>query len=329
MRLMPRKVAIVLAAVLSLAVAAPAAAILNGQPDNGEHPYVGQLFFFVPHEINPSFPADDPGSWFNCSGTLISATILLTAGHCTWGTGLDGEPTNTAALGGRGGNDVWVTFLEDTTPAYAGLPPTSDYVDIPGGNQLRYADREKWLDGNRSWVRGTAYSHPQYDDNAFYLHDAGVVILDKPVRMPSYGRLPSAGFLDQFADSKLRQEARFQPVGYGVEASFGWGQTGGDTRKKAESKLINIEVTLGIDGDVAAAFSNNNGKVHRGGTCSGDSGGPIFYGSDEGDALDVNPTIVAVNSFGISGSCKGVDGGYRVDQADDLTWLAAVVSGNP
>jgi hypothetical protein len=87
---------------------------------------------------------------------------------------------------------------------------------------------------------------------------------------------------------------------------------------KADSKLINVEVVLGLKSEIAVAFSNNNGAVHKGGTCSGDSGGPIFVSN--------TTTIVAVNSFGISGSCMGVDGGYRVDQADDLDWLADVLA---
>jgi len=76
---------------------------------------------------------------------------------------------------------------------------------------------------------------------------------------------------------------------------------------------------LGIKDDIAVAFSNNNGKVHKGGTCNGDSGGPILVSNET--------TIVAINSFGISGSCKGVDGGYRIDQAD-LDWLEGILEAN-
>jgi hypothetical protein len=111
-----------------------AQAITHGVPDNGEHPYVGQLFIYVPDEIDPRFT--DPGAWFNCSGTLISPTVVLTAGHCTYGTGLNGEETTSD--GGRGGNDVWVSFSAE--PDYEGLPPSSVY--IPDRNEQRYIDRE-------------------------------------------------------------------------------------------------------------------------------------------------------------------------------------------
>ncbi|HWS58650.1 MAG TPA: trypsin-like serine protease, partial [Actinotalea sp.] len=67
--------AVGLAALAVLAASAtPAAAIRYGEPDNNEHPYVGLMI------------ADSGGgpAW-RCSGTLVSPTIFLTAGHCTFG----------------------------------------------------------------------------------------------------------------------------------------------------------------------------------------------------------------------------------------------------
>ena len=51
----------------------------------------------------------------------------------------------------------------------------------------------------------------------------------------------------------------------------------------------------------------------KAGTCSGDSGGPIFV-----EGTDV---VAAVTSFGMNERCAGTGGGYRVDTADDLQWL--------
>ena len=82
----------VLGAVLAmLAVAAPAQAIKNGVPDAGAHPYTGELLFFSPTEADPRFT--DPGAWFTCSGTLVSPTIVVTAGHCAFPEGTNGAPT--------------------------------------------------------------------------------------------------------------------------------------------------------------------------------------------------------------------------------------------
>ncbi|HYN10464.1 MAG TPA: trypsin-like serine protease [Vicinamibacterales bacterium] len=62
-----------LAALLMTAV--PAVALIWSQPDGNGHPYVGLVVFDV--DGTPSH---------RCSGSLISPTVFLTAGHCTDGT---------------------------------------------------------------------------------------------------------------------------------------------------------------------------------------------------------------------------------------------------
>ena len=87
---MRAKVLVVLGALLAmLAMAAPAQAIKGGVPDEGEHPYVGQLLFYDPTAIDPRF--DDPGGWFNCSGTLVSPTTA------SWRRARSSSPTTTRA----------------------------------------------------------------------------------------------------------------------------------------------------------------------------------------------------------------------------------------
>jgi hypothetical protein len=79
-------------------------------------------------------------------------------------------------------------------------------------------------------------------------------------------------------------------------------------------QLVTLNGLLGLPYGTVARFTNNNGSVHQGGTCFGDSGGPTFY--------DRTNVVVAVTSFGISPNCTGVDDEYRIDQADDLAFLA-------
>jgi hypothetical protein len=301
----------VLAALAAVAVAlvvfvVPAGAITNGTPDGTAHPYVGELFFYVPDEIDPRFT--DPGAWFSCSGTLVSPTVVLTAGHCTFGTGLNG--TATSQSGGGGGNDVWVNF--DEAPDFSGLPPSANY--IPNGNAQRYTDRVAWLNSQPAWHRGTAHPHPQFDPVAFFLHDAGVVVLDAPVSLSQYGKVTSQGSLDRFAAKGGKNTALFDTVGYGLTLSRPKVELGGDTRLRATPKLIDLKGMFGLPPGTAAKFSNDNGGAHQGGTCSGDSGGPFLYGGTN--------EVVAVNSFGINGNCTGTDGAYRIDQPDDLAFLA-------
>jgi hypothetical protein len=298
---------LVLVAGLALLLPGKAAwAITNGVPDNGEHPYVGELLFYVPDAIDPRFT--DPGAWFSCSGTLLNSTIVVTAGHCTFAVGLNGVSTTAGGKNGSGGNDVWINFSE--VPNFSILPPSANFV--PDNNAGRYAAWSAALNASPQWHRANAFPHPQYDDNAFFLHDAGVLRLQAPVSMSAYGQLPTQGLLDTLFKDKSQ---RFTPVGYGLEKSGPKIALGGDTRRKGDQMLVNLNGVFGAGKGVAAKFSNNNGEAHRGGTCFGDSGGPILRAGTR--------VLTAVNSFGISDTCTGTTGGYRLDQPDDLAFLAS------
>ena len=296
----------VLAVIAMVGWATPAQAIVNGQPDDGEHPFVGQLLFYVPDDIDSRF--DDPGGWFTCTGTLLDATTVLTAGHCTYAVGLEGESTTKRGGDGSGGTDVWINFEE--VPDYDILPPSTGY--IPDRNQERYEDWSAALDASPEWREATSYPHPDYDDAAFWLHDMGVLELDAPKSSSEYGALPALGLLDSVV--KQKAHLRFEAVGYGLEGSKLNSSFGGDTRRKATLKLVNTIGVGGAGGGISAKFSSNKGKTSTGGTCFGDSGGPIF--------LEPTNTIVAVTSYGISPTCSDGTGGYRIDQKDDLKFLA-------
>jgi Trypsin len=291
-----RILTMVAAVVAVLAVAAPAQAIKGGVPDNNAHPHVGQLLFYDPTAIDPRF--DDPGGWFNCTGTLVSPTVVVTAGHCTFGTGTDGEPTES------GGNDVWISFAEE--PDYSILPPSSTFA--PGNNEGRYETWSAALNASDEWIPATAYPHPDYDEDAFFQHDLGVLVLSEPVNLSAYGQLPTQGLLGELYATDKHQP--YTAVGYGLEASGPKFSFGGDTRRRAELQLVNLNGVLGAGKGTAAKFSSN---ANTGGTCFGDSGGPIFVSG--------TTTLVAVISFGTSSTCSGTSGAYRIDQADDLEFL--------
>ena len=55
-----RTVLLVLSGLALMLPLAPANAIIRGEPDGAEHPFVGELLFFLPDEVDDRF--DDPGS---------------------------------------------------------------------------------------------------------------------------------------------------------------------------------------------------------------------------------------------------------------------------
>ena len=300
------------AGALVLSPLAPASAIVKGTPDEGEHPYVGPLLFYVPDAQDSRF--DDPGGWYNCNGTLIDEDTVVTAGHCTYGTGTEGEvPENPL----YGGTDVWFSVEEE--PDYSILNPSSGYA--PKRNQERYEDWSAALDASETWYEvESTFTHPEYVDSAFLLHDLGVLELSEPINLDDgdptttdYGTLPSEDYLDTYYSKRDKQRGLFESVGYGLEGSSPKSSFGGDTRRKADRKLVSFRGAYGYK-NIAVMFSHN-----KGGTCFGDSGGPTFDISTPSIADD--NIIVAVTSFGLNYNCNA-SGSYRIDQPDDLTFLA-------
>jgi V8-like Glu-specific endopeptidase len=259
------KLSAVLTMLLLLSIVVPVAAVQFGELDGNDHPHVGLLVFDV-----GGSPA------WRCSGTLLSPTVMLTAGHCTFGTS-----------GGR----VW--FDADVG---AGRPGNG--YPFSGGTGIEFA---------------AIYTHPQYDDNAFYLHDVGVAILSEPVNLPTYGTLADVGLLDELSTRRGLQDQSFTVVGYGLQSVVPELQAD-LVRYRGEVQLISVKGTFGIPHGVSASFTNNPGKGNgEGGTCFGDSGGPIFHGDSN--------VVAAVTSYGINANCAGTGGGYRVDTADDQAFI--------
>jgi len=250
---------------------APTAAVTDGELDGNGHPYVGLMV---------AQTADGTPLW-RCSGTLLSRTLFLTAGHCTESPAAHVE--------------IWFAAdVESGIPAN-GYPYKGD-------------------------VGGTPYTHPQYNPNAFYLYDLGVVVLDKSVKMKKYGALPKQDVLDQLATSRGLQDVTFTAVGYGLQQSFpdaaSWKEHNVKVRMVAYPHLL--QINGGIVGDSSLLLSNN---AATGGTCFGDSGGPNFIGDSN--------VVGGVTSFGMNGNCAGTGGVYRVDRADDLNWLATFGAHSP
>ena len=173
-----------------------------------------------------------------------------------------------------------------------------------------------WFDADVSTVNpyvdgltGTPIPHPEYDGSGFPdTHDVGVVLLDKDASVATYGALPPPGILDALATQRGRAYPTFTVVGYGYQAVKPRYQAE-LMRYQAASQLVNLRSAL-TDG---YNLQTSNAPGIGGGTCFGDSGGPVLLGT--------STLVVGVTSFGLNNNCKGVDFAYRTDIQDALDWI--------
>jgi Trypsin len=147
-----------------------------------------------------------------------------------------------------------------------------------------------------------------------YPNDVGVVVLDEPYTPPSgmFGALPTAGLVDDLvaaAGSNDKKDIRFRTSGYGLLDQDPVPDPGLRERLMAWGYLIE-------DSSGVTAYNiktTNNPSMGKGGSCNGDSGGPVFQ---EGTNV-----IAGVVSFGRNPQCKGQDFSYRLDQQAVIDWI--------
>lgn len=165
---MKRVMLVLVVAAMLLVLPLPAGAITDGELDGNGHPYVG-LMVAQDKKGNPLW---------RCSGTLLSSTLFLTAGHCTEAPAAQAQ--------------IWFDADVESGIPENGYPFKGD-------------------------VGGKTFTHPSYDPNAFFLHDLGMVVLKQPVQMSKYGALPKLGQLDALATKRGTQNVTFTAVGYGLQ----------------------------------------------------------------------------------------------------------------
>ena len=269
--------------VLALVLAVPAGAITNKWTDDNDHPFVGLIVFY-----------DADGVFVQrCTGSLISPTKFLTAGHCT--DAVAGVVT------------ARVYFQQD---AGANYDPATELDPITGYPEFCAAGTLGTLCATSDELYNFGYPAGFPDTG-----DAGLVILDQAISLPEYGQLPTAGVLDSLATARGKKDTIFTVSGYGLSLRTSAHSANPNisfrVRLMAESTLVNLGSAL-TDGFNLQTQGNGNG---RGGTCSGDSGGPVFLGGPDSNL------IVAVTSFGLNALCRGTDFAYRVDRTEVLDWI--------
>lgn len=269
-------------AILAVSVS-PVGAITGNWVEDFDHPFVGLVAFY---DANGDF------IW-RCSGSLISPTKLLTAGHCA--------DTAEGAVTAR----VW--FQQDAGANFDGVSdPITGYADscAPGTLGVLCATSDELY--NYGFANFAGFPNT---------HDAGLVILDQPIYLSEYGILPTAGILNDLETARGKKDTIFTVSGYGLTY-----------RTNANSPLPNISYRSRLMGtstliNLHSSYTNGynlqtqgNGD-DRAGTCSGDSGGPVFLGGPDSNV------IVAVTSFGLNSLCRGTDYSYRVDRTEVLDWI--------
>jgi hypothetical protein len=273
-----RRALLVLALVLGLLTAGtPARAVTGNFEPDYEHEYVGLIVFY-----------DEDGEFlWRCSGSLLTDTIFLTAGHC--------------ADVGEGAVTARVYFEQDAGANYdpeTGVDPVSGYPETGG------------------ITASTLYSYGFANFAGFpNTLDVGMAILDAPVQtvypeIDTYASLAAAGTLDAYGTG---QDATVTVSGYGLTYTNPAKTISYRSRLMAETFIVNLvsQNTAGFNVQLAT-----NPGDDRGGTCFGDSGGPVLLGDTD--------VIVAVNSYVLgqrTTTCKATAFAYRTDQQAVIDWI--------
>lgn len=226
---------------VSLVLAAPASAITNGEPDSeGRYPMVGVVVLEVPTD-------DGVEVGTQCSGVLVSATVFLTAGHCTYNAVNVWQYTR-----------AWVNFSWDV----------DDADPLNGEGQIVEVAEMYW--------------HPQYRGYPPYpsavQYDLGVMTLREPVALGAYAALPPPGLFDHMMKDGSLASQTFTAVGYGCSAA--WPAPSGPQPWRLDCRT---DRTIGTSAFLALTpywvkVSRNYPSTGSSGQGPGDSGAPFFLG---------------------------------------------------
>ena len=215
--------AVLLLATMALAIllaSGVAQAIINGQPDANRHPYVGMVY-------------SDEG---RCSGTLISPTVVLTAGHCTQAWLTEGTPEEELP--------VYVTFEQN-----ADRDPDDAY-------------------------EGTPVTHPDYD--GFFPDVGVVILEAPVEEITTYGKLPDEYLVDSLERGTRLTAVGYgvQDFEVGGEPPRPTGEL--TRYKATVRYLGTNGVDNGLGSDRFIKTKEASAGQGGEGTCFGDSGGPYF-----------------------------------------------------
>jgi hypothetical protein len=190
-----------------------------------------------------------------CSGTMITANVFLTAGHCT------------------------LFFTQDLAPegfvAFVSLDQS-----IPFGS----------LTSSRTELLSVAHvvTNPNFNVAQSDSGDIGVLILERNARGVTPATLPACGLLDQLVAQNGLKTATFTNVGYGLQNRVVGGGVPFFQDLNPIPRMFSFSSFNSLNGGYLRLSQNNS--TGNGGTCFGDSGGPNFM-TLNGQQLIVSITI--------------------------------------
>lgn len=270
---MRKLLAVAAACLTAVAAASPAAAITGNATADEDHEYVGLATFW----------GADGEFLTRCSGSLLTDTVFLTAGHCV---------ANATSARIYFEQDV---ASDDDAVRASGYPSSGGVV------------------GTR--LVGYGFSVPlDYPDT----RDVGLVVLDAPVQttypdIDTYAALPEPGVVDSRGTGPA---AAVTVSGYGYTWTNPVATASYRSRLTASTFVVNLDNHKADGHNLQIASSPGN---ERGGTCAGDSGGPVLLGETD--------VVLAVNSFvlGRGLTCGGTGFAYRTDSVEVQDWLRGAV----
>lgn len=187
----------------------------------------------------------------------------------------------------------------------------------PGVEMVKVTFESKVVNGAAMHM-GRYIAHPGYRGAQSDPHDIAVIVFDAPVAGITPARLPTAGLFDTLKSNGLLAGTKYTAVGYGgQERNFDdKGQpyiAYEDTREWSVSGF-------GALNDAWLRLSQNNATGNSG-TCFGDSGGPNFLGSGDGESDVIAGTTITGDM-----QCVQSNVIYRLDTESARSFLAPFVT---
>jgi Trypsin len=219
-----------------------------------------------------------------CSGTLIASTVFLTASHCT------------------------AYFTYDLAPrgytAFVSFDPSIPFGDLTSRRTNLIAVTQ-------------VVTNPNYNPSQSDSGDIAVLLLpERETRGITPATLPKAGLLDELAVQDGLHDAVFTNVGYGVQNRVVGGGVPYFQDRNPIPRMFSFSSFDALNSHYLRL--SQNPATGDGGTCFGDSGGPIFFVMDEIQIL------VAITITG-DAVCRATNVTYRLDTTSAREFLGSFV----